>query len=319
MEDHEESPSWLPEGAAPAVTTDEAPGAATASDADTSAGFDPVSYDESGDGEGPGAAPQDSGPPVMDEDQQQWDDMTGAAGNGADATAADRGDSYGYGYGYTLGTADPGADPAGDDVNEPTREQPATPPYPAEYSRDPISAASPAWSVGGGRASTWVGGEDEAAGWSRGAGEAAAWPEQAEEPARPATTPRPRPAVAGGRRANLVLARLEPWSVMKFSFLISLVAWVVLFVAVALLYYTLSGLGVFASLGRTLQSVTSSQGTAGVELSRWTSAPRVLGYTMLIGAVNVVIITALSTIGAVIYNLVTHLGGGIEITLKETD
>jgi hypothetical protein len=121
------------------------------------------------------------------------------------------------------------------------------------------------------------------------------------------------------RRANLVIARLEPWSVMKFSFLISLVAWIVLFVAVGILYYALSGLGVFDAIQRTLTSVTSSQGSGGVALSKWTSASRVLGYTMLIGAVNVVLITALSTVGAMIYNLVTHLGGGIEVTLKETD
>jgi Transmembrane domain of unknown function (DUF3566) len=122
-----------------------------------------------------------------------------------------------------------------------------------------------------------------------------------------------------GRHANLVIARLEPWSVMKFSFLISLVAWVILFVAVTLLYYALSGLGVFAAIQRTLESVTSSQQSPGVSLAAWTSASRVLGYTMLIGAVDIILITALSTIGAVIYNLVTHLGGGIEITLKETD
>jgi len=121
------------------------------------------------------------------------------------------------------------------------------------------------------------------------------------------------------RRANLVIARLEPWSVMKFSFLISLVAWIVLFVAVGILYYALSGLGVFDALQKTVSSVTSGQGTGGVSLSKWTSASRVLGYTMLIGAVNVVLITALSTVGAMIYNLVTHLGGGIEVTLKETD
>jgi hypothetical protein len=106
---------------------------------------------------------------------------------------------------------------------------------------------------------------------------------------------------------------------MKFSFLMSLVAWVVLFVAVALLYYALSGLGVFAALQRTLESVTSSQQSAGFNLATWTSASRVLGYTMLLGAVNIILITALSTIGAVIYNLVTHLGGGVEVTLKETD
>ena len=121
------------------------------------------------------------------------------------------------------------------------------------------------------------------------------------------------------RRANLVIARLEPWSVMKFSFLMSLVAWVVLFVAVALLYYALSGLGVFAAIQRTLSSVTSSQSSAGVNLAAWTSASRVLGYTMLAGAVDIVLITILSTVGAMIYNLVTHLGGGIEVTLKETD
>jgi Transmembrane domain of unknown function (DUF3566) len=121
------------------------------------------------------------------------------------------------------------------------------------------------------------------------------------------------------RRANLVVARLEPWSVMKFSFLMSLVAWVVLFVAVTLLYYALSGLGVFATIQRTLSSVTSSQDSAGVNLAAWTSASRVLGYTMLAGAVDIVLITVLATIGAMIYNLVTHLGGGIEVTLKETD
>jgi len=137
-----------------------------------------------------------------------------------------------------------------------------------------------------------------------------------------AQVPKARPKVSKAsqaRRANLVIARLEPWSVMKFSFLMSLVAWVVLFVAVALLYYALSGLGVFADLQRTLSSVTSSQNSAGVNLAAWTSASRVLGYTMLAGAVDIILITVLSTIGAMIYNLVTHLGGGIEVTLKETD
>jgi hypothetical protein len=139
-------------------------------------------------------------------------------------------------------------------------------------------------------------------------------------PPTPASPPaKGKQSTSSARRANLIVARLEPWSVMKFSFLISLVAWIVLFVAVALLYYALSSLGVFASLQKTLASVTSSQGSAGVDLSKWTSGTRVMGYTMLLGAIDVVLITALSTLGAVVYNLVTHLGGGIEITLKETE
>jgi Transmembrane domain of unknown function (DUF3566) len=130
---------------------------------------------------------------------------------------------------------------------------------------------------------------------------------------------RSRPGGSQARKANLVISRVEPWSVMKFSFLISLVLWIVMFVAVALLYYALSSLGVFDALQRTLASVTSSQTSAGVDLTKWTSASRILGYTMLLGAVDVVLITAISTVGAVVYNLVTHLGGGIEVTLKETE
>jgi Transmembrane domain of unknown function (DUF3566) len=136
--------------------------------------------------------------------------------------------------------------------------------------------------------------------------------------AKPAKSGRAAGQVSA-RRADLVIARLEPWSVMKFSFLMSLVAWVVLFVAVAFLYFTLSSLGVFTSLQHTLSSVTSSSNSSGMNLDHWFSASRILGYTMLLGAVNIVLITALCTVGSMIYNLVTHLGGGIEVTLRETD
>jgi len=131
---------------------------------------------------------------------------------------------------------------------------------------------------------------------------------------------RPSPANAPTRRAQLVLARIEPWSVMKFSFMISLVGWVILFVAVAALYYVMNKLGVFHSVQSTITDVTSGKGSTGSDANgSWFSASRILGYTMLVGAVNVVLITALATVGAVIYNLVTHLAGGIEVTLKETD
>jgi hypothetical protein len=140
---------------------------------------------------------------------------------------------------------------------------------------------------------------------------------------RPSAGPRPGPpkgAAQPTRRAQLVLSRIEPWSVMKFSFMVSLVGWVVLFVAVAALYYVLSKLGVFHSIQATITSVTSGKDSTGADANgKWFSASRILGYTMLVGAINVVLITALATVGAVIYNLVTHLAGGIEVTLKETD
>ena len=146
-----------------------------------------------------------------------------------------------------------------------------------------------------------------AAGENLGAARAAA--------AKEAATPPKRTA----RQAHLTVARLEPWSVMKFSFVVSLVAFVILFVAVTVLYGALAGLGVFDSLQRVVSDVTSSQGSAGVNAKTWFSASRVLGYTALLGSLNIVLITAMATIGAVVYNLTSRLVGGVEVTLKETE
>ncbi len=121
------------------------------------------------------------------------------------------------------------------------------------------------------------------------------------------------------RQAHLTVARVEPWSVMKFSFVVSLVAFVILFVAVSLLYATLSGLGVFDSLQHLVKSLTSSQDSQGVNAKTWFSASKVLGYTALLGSLNIVLITAMSTVGAVVYNLTSRLVGGVEVTLRETE
>jgi hypothetical protein len=150
-------------------------------------------------------------------------------------------------------------------------------------------------------------------------------PGKAGRPQRRPAAPRPGPGgaqaagSAASRKAQLTVSRVEPWSVMKFSFMISLVGWVILFVAVAIMYFVLTKLGVFHSIERTVGLVTASKQHAGTNAASWFSASRVLGYTMLVGAVNVILITALATVGAVLYNLVTMLAGGIEVTLKETD
>jgi hypothetical protein len=124
---------------------------------------------------------------------------------------------------------------------------------------------------------------------------------------------------ANKRQAMLTLARVEPWSVMKFSFVASVVAFIILFVAVAVLYMVLSALGVFDSLQHTVSTMTSSQGSTGTNISHYFSASLILGYTAMLGALNIVLITAMCTVGSVIYNLIAKTIGGIEVTLRETD
>ncbi|GGS80191.1 DUF3566 domain-containing protein [Nonomuraea spiralis] len=124
------------------------------------------------------------------------------------------------------------------------------------------------------------------------------------------------------RKAHLVLRRIEPWSAMKFSFVVSLVCFVVLFVAVAVLYGVLSALGVFDSLVDLVNQLgkgEQGQSSIPIDIASWFEPVRILGYTALIGAVNVVLITALSTLGAVIYNIASDLVGGVEVTFSEAE
>jgi hypothetical protein len=123
------------------------------------------------------------------------------------------------------------------------------------------------------------------------------------------------------RKAHLQVSRFEPWSVMKFSFIMSLVCFVVLLVAVTVLYVILSGLGVFDAISSTVNDLTREQGAkgGGLDAAGWFSFARVFGYTALVGSLNVLLITALATVWAVIYNLAADFVGGVEVTLKEAE
>ncbi|MEU4829937.1 DUF3566 domain-containing protein [Streptosporangium sp. NPDC023615] len=137
----------------------------------------------------------------------------------------------------------------------------------------------------------------------------------------PGRKPGDAPAPRSPRKAHLVLRRIEPWSAMKFSFVVSLVCFVVLFIAVAVLYMVLSGLGVFENIIQMVNQLTVADGkpTNGINVASWFEPVRILGYTALIGTVNVGLITALSTLGAVIYNVASDLVGGVEVTFSEAE
>ncbi|NED95456.1 DUF3566 domain-containing protein [Phytoactinopolyspora alkaliphila] len=121
------------------------------------------------------------------------------------------------------------------------------------------------------------------------------------------------------RKARLRLVRVDPWSVMKTAFLLSVALGVALFVAVAVLWSVLDAAGVFTSISDIVTDFTASSTSDGIDVDQYVALPRVLGFTTLIGVVNVVLITALATLGAFLYNLSASLLGGLELTLAEDD
>ncbi|MFC9293199.1 DUF3566 domain-containing protein [Streptomyces sp. NPDC057011] len=121
------------------------------------------------------------------------------------------------------------------------------------------------------------------------------------------------------RKARLRVAKADPWSVMKVSFLLSIALGICTIVAAAVLWMVMDAMGVFSTVGGTISEATGSNESNGFDLQSFLSLPRVLIFTSVIAVIDVVLATALATLGAFIYNLSAGFVGGVELTLAEDE
>ncbi|MEU8895218.1 DUF3566 domain-containing protein [Nocardia sp. NPDC048505] len=124
-------------------------------------------------------------------------------------------------------------------------------------------------------------------------------------------------AAAAGEplRATVQIRRIDPWSTLKISLVISVALFFVWMLAVGLLYIVLEGMGVWERLNNTFTDMVSQDsGSAGL-----IDAGTVFGYAGVVGLINVVLFTALGTVGTFIYNQCCDLVGGIQVTLADPD
>ncbi|MEV5607035.1 DUF3566 domain-containing protein [Streptomyces sp. NPDC052225] len=133
---------------------------------------------------------------------------------------------------------------------------------------------------------------------------------------RPRTGARTTPRT---RKARLRVAKADPWSVMKVSFLLSIALGICTIIAAAVLWMVMDAMGVFSTVGGTISEATGSNESNGFDLQSFLSLPRVLMFTTVIAVIDVVLATALATLGAFIYNLSAGFVGGIELTLAEDE
>ncbi|WP_053670158.1 DUF3566 domain-containing protein [Streptomyces sp. NRRL B-1140] len=146
--------------------------------------------------------------------------------------------------------------------------------------------------------------------------------QQAEAGAGPAAARRPRTGVGTTprvRKARLRVAKADPWSVMKVSFLLSIALGICTIVAAAVLWMVMDAMGVFSTVGGTISEATGSNESNGFDLQAFLSLPNVLMFTSVIAVIDVVLATALATLGAFIYNLSAGFVGGVELTLAEDE
>jgi signal transduction histidine kinase len=110
------------------------------------------------------------------------------------------------------------------------------------------------------------------------------------------------------KQVRLKLVYIDFWSAVKFSFLIAAAVGIVIIVAVLLIWTVLASTGVFEQVSQLAQDIS---GQSTLTVSNVISFAQVMGFTLVIAALNVVVGTVLGAIACLLYNLSVKITGGI--------
>jgi hypothetical protein len=138
----------------------------------------------------------------------------------------------------------------------------------------------------------------------------------------PAETRLPR---RGVRRTRVEIRRVGPVSVLKFSLIFYFCIFLVIYLALAIIWAILSASGVVSSLEELLGTIfPSGQGlTPTGQISTGRPQPieidtgQVFTWLFFAGCVGVAIWSFINVFVAVMYNLISDIVGGVEVTLAD--
>lgn len=134
--------------------------------------------------------------------------------------------------------------------------------------------------------------------------------------AAPAAARSARPARV--RKARLRLARIDPWSMMKTALLFSIAGGIIFWVATYIVWAAIDSSGLFEAINKFVSNlVDNPNDPKKFQLEQYISGNKVLGAAAGLAVVDVVIMTALATLGSFLYNLSATMLGGLEVTLAE--
>jgi hypothetical protein len=135
---------------------------------------------------------------------------------------------------------------------------------------------------------------------------------KAQEPAKTFSSQEMSQA-GGSRTVRLHLTHIDPWSAAKSAFMLGVTIAGVLLVAVTLLWGALSAAGVFEAITGLWNDAAGSD-TASIN---FLSLGRLIGLTMVISAIEITLLSVLSSLYAVLYNLSVGFTGGREWTFTD--
>lgn len=125
-------------------------------------------------------------------------------------------------------------------------------------------------------------------------------------------SPRRRP-----RRVKLMVARVDPFSALKVGFLLSVAIGIAMVVMTAVLWGLMSAMGVFDSINDLASQIIGEGSGEPFDIMDFVGFGRVLSLSVVVAVVDVVLMTAIVTLGAFLYNIVASLVGGLNLTLTD--
>lgn len=123
-------------------------------------------------------------------------------------------------------------------------------------------------------------------------------------------------SVSRSRQARLYVSRVDPWSVAKVAFVLSVAVGIVMVIATALLWLMLDSLGVFDALARNVNEIVGSSGSD-FDLMSVLSFSRIVGGVLVLSSVEIVLVSVLAAVFAILYNITVAMTGGVEVVLTD--
>lgn len=122
---------------------------------------------------------------------------------------------------------------------------------------------------------------------------------------------------AGPRKVRLTISKVDPWSVMKLSFLLSVAIGIAMVVATFVIWIVLDRAGVFDTISQALAEIAGGESSASETITSMFGLGRVISIATVLAIVDVILITAISTLVSLLYNLGATLVGGLGLTLTD--
>lgn len=125
---------------------------------------------------------------------------------------------------------------------------------------------------------------------------------------------KPEPQEVNIHRLRMTISRVDPLSVLKLAFLLSVGIGIMIVVAAIVLWLVLDGMQVWGRIHELLVTLNSEPL---LELGRYMEFGRVVSFAVVVGVIEIVLSSLFAFVLALLYNVVAMLVGGLRITVTD--